>query len=101
MICSRAGPGGTAGLAQVVRFGAGAARAPDSPPGAWLGGTKTSDAELKVQFLDAGGRVKSTATIGPVGQAGAAPVLAYRAVTGTIPAGAIQRHGSPSSWPPR
>ena len=82
------GAGGTASLVHVVRFGS-------APPGtrftagAWLGGTKTSDAELTVRFLDADGRVKSTVTIGPVGRQ-SRPVLAYRTVTGTIPAGAIQ-----------
>ena len=72
----------------MVRFGSVAAGTRFTA-GAWLGGTKTSDAELTVRFLDAGGRVKSTATIGPVGRQ-TRPVLAYRTVTGTIPAGAVQ-----------
>jgi YVTN family beta-propeller protein len=82
------GAGGTASLVQVVRFGS-------VPSGtrftaaAWLGGTKTSDAELQVRFLAADGRVRSTATVGPVGRQ-TRPVLAYRTVTGVIPAGATQ-----------
>ena len=82
------GAGGTASLVQVVRFGSVPAGTRFTA-GAWLGGTKTSDAELQVRFLDADGRVKSTATIGPVGRQ-TRPVLAYRTATGTIPAGAIQ-----------
>jgi YVTN family beta-propeller protein len=57
--------------------------------GAWLGGTKTSDAELSVRFLNAAGRALSTVTVGPVGRQ-ARPVLAYRSKTATIPAGATQ-----------
>jgi hypothetical protein len=53
---------------------------------AWLGGTKTSDAELTVRFLDARGKVRATKTIGPVGRQAHA-VLARRTATGTIPAG--------------
>ena len=82
------GAGGTASLVQVVRFGSVAAGTRFTA-GAWLGGTKTSDAELTVRFPDADGRLKSTATVGPVGRQ-ARPILAYRAVAGTIPAGATQ-----------
>jgi YVTN family beta-propeller protein len=82
------GAGGTASLVQVVRFGS-VAPGTRFTAAAWLGGTKTSDADLKVRFLDADGRVKSTATVGPVGRQ-TRPVLAYRTVTGTIPAGATQ-----------
>jgi YVTN family beta-propeller protein len=82
------GAGGTASLVQVARLGAVAAGTRFTA-GAWLGGTKTSDAELKVRFLDSSGRVMSTATTGPVG-GGASPVLADRTVTGTVPAGAVQ-----------
>jgi len=56
---------------------------------AWLGGTKTSAAELTVQFLDAGGRILGTATIGPAGKQ-AKPVLDYRQAAGLVPAGATR-----------
>jgi len=82
------GAGGTASLVQVVRLGSVAAGTRFTA-GAWLGGTATSDAELKVRFLDSSGHVMSTAAAGPVGR-GTSPVLAYRTVTGTVPAGAVQ-----------
>ena len=82
------GAGGSASLVQVVRLGSVAAGTRFTA-GAWLGGTKTSDASLSVRFLNAAGRTLSTATAGPVGRQ-ARPVLAYRSKTGAIPAGATQ-----------
>jgi hypothetical protein len=54
----------------------------------WLGGTKTSAAELTVQFTGASGRILATAAIGPAGKQ-AKPVLDYRRAAGTVPAGAL------------
>jgi hypothetical protein len=48
----------------------------------WLGGTKTSAAELTVQFTGASGRILATAAIGPAGKQ-AKPVLDYRQAAGT------------------
>jgi YVTN family beta-propeller protein len=82
------GAGGTASLVQAIRL-------PATAPGArysisaWLGGTKTSAATLKVRFLDASGRVLGASSIGPVGEA-ARPVLAARSAGGTVPRGATQ-----------
>ena len=56
---------------------------------AWLGGTKTSAAELTVQFLDTGNRILGTATMGPVGKQATA-ALDYRQAVGTVPAGATR-----------
>jgi len=55
----------------------------------WLGGTKTSAAELTVQFTGASGRILATAAIGPAGKQ-AKPVLDYRQAAGTVPAGATR-----------
>ena len=82
------GAGGTASLVQVVRPGQ-VASGTKFTLGAWLGGTKTSDAELKVRFLNASGSVISTATLGPVGRQ-ASPALVYRTLTGKVPAGTVQ-----------
>jgi hypothetical protein len=43
----------------------------------WLGGTKTSTAELTVQFTGTSGRILAAAAIGPAGKQ-AKPVLDYR-----------------------
>jgi len=56
---------------------------------AWLGGTKTSAAELTVQFLDTGNRILGAATTGPAGKQ-AKPALDYRQAAGTVPAGATR-----------
>jgi YVTN family beta-propeller protein len=82
------GAGGTASLVQVVRL---AAAAPGAryAVSAWLGGTKTSTATLKVRFLDAKGHVLAAAAIGPVGGTARA-VLADRSASGTVPSGATQ-----------
>ena len=53
----------------------------------WLGGTKTSSAELTAAFMDASGRILGTAAIGPAGKQ-AKPVLDYRQAAGVVPAGA-------------
>jgi YVTN family beta-propeller protein len=82
------GAGGTASLAQAVRLGS-LTPGTTFTLGAWLGGTKTSDAELQVSFLGAAGQVMSTATAGPVGNSASA-ALAYRTAAGTVPAGAVQ-----------
>src|ERR1700761_355983 len=82
------GDGGTASLVQVVRPGQ-VASGTKFTLGAWLGGNKTSDAGLKVRFLDASGRAISMATLGPVGRQ-ASPALTHRTLTGTVPAGAVQ-----------
>jgi hypothetical protein len=58
----------------------------------WLGGTKTSAAELTVQFTDTSGRILATAAIGPAGNQ-AKPVLDYRQAVGTVPAGATRARG--------
>ncbi|HTU07798.1 MAG TPA: alkaline phosphatase family protein, partial [Trebonia sp.] len=79
------GAGGTATLVQQTPVTQGARY----DVAAWLGGTKTSAAHVTVQFEDASGTVRATATIGPVGQQ-ASPVLAYRQATGTVPAGATR-----------
>jgi hypothetical protein len=55
----------------------------------WLGGTKTSTAELTVQFTGTSGRILATAAIGPAGKQ-AKPVLDYRQAAGTVPAGATR-----------
>jgi hypothetical protein len=53
---------------------------------AWLGGTKTSWAEVTVRFLSAGGTVLARRTIGPVGRS-ARSRLESRASAGVLPAG--------------
>jgi YVTN family beta-propeller protein len=53
---------------------------------AWLGGTKTSWAEVTVRFLSAGGAVLAQRTIGPVGRS-ARTRLESRAGGGILPAG--------------
>jgi len=55
----------------------------------WLGGTKTSTAELTVQFTGASGRILATAATGPAGKQ-AKPVLDYRQAAGAVPAGATR-----------
>ena len=50
-------------------------------------GTKTSTAELTVQFTGTSGRIPATAAIGPAGKQGK-PVLDYRQAAGPVPAGA-------------
>lgn len=55
----------------------------------WLGGTKTSTAELTVQFTGTSGRILATTAIGPAGKQ-AKPVLDYRQAAGTVPAGATR-----------
>ncbi len=49
-------------------------------------GTKTSAAELTVQFTDTGGKILATAVIGPAGKQ-AKPVLDYQQAAGPVPAG--------------
>jgi hypothetical protein len=77
------GAGGTAKLVQQTSV----------PPNArydiagWPGGTKTSTAELTVQFTGPSGRILGTAAIGPAGKQGK-PVLDYRQAAGPVPAGA-------------
>ncbi len=55
----------------------------------WLGGTKTSQAELDVAFLSGAGRTLATLRLGPAGGSGSAahPDYAWRRGTGTVPAG--------------
>ena len=80
------GAGGTASLVQAARVGPGDAGARYTI-GAWLGGTKTSDASVTVQFLNARGHVLTAKTIGPVGRA-SRPALSARTASGTVPRGA-------------
>jgi len=55
----------------------------------WLGGTKTSSAELTAAFMDSSGRILASAAIGPAGKQ-AKPVLDYRQAAGSVPAGATR-----------
>jgi hypothetical protein len=55
----------------------------------WLGGSKTSGAELTVQFTDSSGRILGTAAIGPAGKQ-AEPVLDFRQAADAVPAGATR-----------
>ena len=80
------GAGGTASLVQVIPLRR-VATGTRFSVGAWLGGTKTSDAVLKLRFLGAGGRVLSAITLGPAGGRARAP-LRHRTATGDVPAGA-------------
>jgi len=81
------GAGGTATLTQDVPLtpapSAGATRYALS---GWLGGTRTSDAEVTVRFLNARGQVTGTAVIGPAGRQ-SRPVLTSRSAAGAVPAG--------------
>lgn len=86
------GPGGPALLAQQVSL-----LPPDGTPltrrthyrlSAWLGGTASSAASLRAVFRSASGRTLAAVTVGPVGEKGT-PRLAFRAVTGVIPHGAV------------
>ncbi len=81
------GAGGTAELVQVVSLKQTKNLRYDIS--AWLGGTKTSAAELTVRFLAANGALRATRTIGPAGKQ-SRPVLARRAATGAVPAGATE-----------
>ena len=64
----------------------------------WLGGTKTSSAELAVQFMDSSGRILGTAAIGPAGKQ-AKPVLDYRQAAGRVPAGATRAYLQSANGP--
>jgi YVTN family beta-propeller protein len=84
------GAGGTSRLVQSLPL-----RLPSGQPApagtryrlsAWLGGTKTSWAEVTVRFLSAAGTVLARRTIGPVGRS-ARPRLESRAGGGALPAG--------------
>jgi hypothetical protein len=82
------GAGGTARLVQSIALrlpsGQPAPRGTNYRLSAWLGGTKTSRAEVTVRFLSAGGKVLAQRTIGPVGAR-----LQPRAGDGTLPAGTV------------
>ncbi|HEX4398846.1 MAG TPA: hypothetical protein VH136_14510 [Trebonia sp.] len=80
--------GGAGGTAKLVQQASVAPNARYDIAG-WLGGTKTSAAELTVQFTGASGRILATAAIGPAGKQ-AKPVLDYRQAAGTVPAGATR-----------
>jgi len=84
------GAGGTARLVQALplRLASGqpVPRGTDYRLSAWLGGTKTSWAEVTVRFLSAAGKLLAQRTIGPVGRSSSAR-LGARAGTGTLPAG--------------
>jgi hypothetical protein len=84
-LSSPAAPGGTAKLVQQTSVTPNARY----DIAGWLGGTKTSAAELTVQFTDASGRILATAAIGPAGKQ-AKPVLEYRQAAGPVPAGATR-----------
>jgi len=81
------GAGGTATLVQNVSLGPAGLAGARYDLGAWLGGTKTDDAELTVRFLAANGKQVAARAIGPVGRQ-ASPVLGYRSAAGVVPAGA-------------
>lgn len=55
---------------------------------AWLGGTATAAASLRVVFHAASGATLAAAAIGPVGENGE-PRLRFRSTTGVIPRGAV------------
>lgn len=82
------GAGGTASLVQVARVGPGDAGARYTI-GAWLGGTKTSDASVTVDFLNPSGKLIGAKTIGPAGRS-ARPVLSARTASGTVPRGVVE-----------
>jgi len=84
------GAGGTARLTQglSLRLPSGKT-APDGTRyrlSAWLGGTKTSSAELTVRFLDAKNHQLGSRTIGPVGRTRHATFVP-RDATGVLPTG--------------
>ncbi len=86
------GAGGTASLVQraSLRLASGrpAPRGTRYRLSAWLGGTATSWAEVRVRFLSASGRLLAQRVIGPVGRTRRGhAMLARRASTGTLPAG--------------
>ena len=86
------GAGGTASLVQraSLRLASGrpAPRGTRYRLSAWLGGTATSWAEVRVRFLSASGRLLAQRVIGPVGRTRRGhATLARRASTGTLPAG--------------
>jgi YVTN family beta-propeller protein len=82
------GAGGTGRLVQNIPLrlptGQPAPRGTNYRLSAWLGGTKTSWAEVTVRFLSASGQVLAQRTIGPVSAR-----LEPRAGDGTLPAGAV------------
>jgi YVTN family beta-propeller protein len=88
------GAGGTAELIQRIPLRTAAGKA--VPPGsrfrlsAWLGGTRTAAAELRVRFFSAAGRPLGCRRIGPVGRQGSPrhPDFARRQRSGLLPAGA-------------
>jgi YVTN family beta-propeller protein len=80
--------GGAAGTAKLVQQTSVTPNARYDIAG-WLGGTKTSTAELIVQFTGTSGRILATTAIGPAGKQ-AKPVLDYRQAAGTVPAGATR-----------
>src|ERR1022692_86918 len=88
------GAGGTAELTQRIPLRTAAGQA--APSGsrfrisAWLGGTRTAVAELRVRFFSAAGRPLGRVRVGPVGDSGSArhPDFAWRQRSGLLPAGA-------------
>jgi YVTN family beta-propeller protein len=82
------GAGGTARLVQNIPLrlpsGQPAPRGTNYRLSAWLGGTKTSWAEVTARFLSASGKVLAQRTIGPVSAR-----LEPRAGDGRLPAGAV------------
>jgi len=87
------GAGGTAELVQRIPLRAAGGASPARARfrlAAWLGGTRTSAAELRVRFFSAAGKPLGTRRLGPVGGRGSArhPDVARRRRTGRLPAGA-------------
>jgi YVTN family beta-propeller protein len=87
------GAGGTAELTQRIPLRTAAGKAVPSGSrfrlAAWLGGTRTSAAELRVRFFSAAGRPLGRRRIGPVGGSGSArhPDFAWRQRSGLLPSG--------------
>ncbi|MFZ0172726.1 MAG: alkaline phosphatase family protein [Acidimicrobiales bacterium] len=90
------GAGGTAELVQDVALQIPNGQRPpavvDYDVSAWLGGTKTSDASVRLQFLSAADRSLGSTFIGPVGRSGlgGAKRLALRQLDGSLPAGTAE-----------
>lgn len=86
------GPGGPAMLEQQVslrpRGGRRLARGTHYRLSAWLGGTATSAASLRMVFRSASGGTLAAVTIGPVGEKGESRVR-FRSAGGVIPRGAV------------
>jgi YVTN family beta-propeller protein len=86
------GPGGPAILEQKIslrpRAGTPSKRRTRYRLSAWLGGTATSAASLRVTFRSAKGRTLGSATIGPVGEK-SRPRLRLRSASGAVPRRAV------------